>query len=255
MTRRLFEHLAEVNVELGETRPIWLGTDFDGTLTHHQNDPATVELPEAMRTRLATLAAHPRFAVAVISGRSLDDLMPRVGLKNAAYAGNHGLELAAAGLEWIDPAAMQSRSELNRCAVDVAEILRGVPGVRLENKQLSLAIDYRPCPLAQRADIVERLDQLATRFPALRMRHALLGSEVLPRTSSSKGTAARILNKHQLAVEGTAIYLGDDVTDEDAFRELSDGITIHVGERETAARFRLESAEQVADFFDWLSQF
>jgi len=255
MTRRLFEHLAEVNIELGETRPIWLGTDFDGTLTHHQNDPATVELPEPMRSRLATLAAHPRFAVAVISGRSLDDLIPRVRLKNVAYAGNHGLEIAAMGLEWIDPAAIQSRSELSRCAVDVAEILRGVPGVRLENKQLSLAIDYRPCPLAQRADIVERLDQLATRFPALRMRHALLGSEVLPRTSSSKGTAARILNKHQLAVEGTAIYLGDDVTDEDAFRELSDGITIHVGERETAARFRLESAEQVADFFDWLSQF
>ena len=250
MTRRLFDHLPELKREIGDALPIWLGTDFDGTLTHHQDDPATVELPAAMRARLAALAAHPRFAVGLISGRSLVDLMARVALNTVAYSGNHGIEIETPGFRWVDPAAEQLRGALAEFAELAGKFLGDVPGARLENKKLSLSVDYRPCSQSQKNAIVERLDIAVARFPTLRLRHAPLGSEVLPRTGSSKGTAVQMLRS--LRPAGPGIYLGDDLTDEDAFRAMPHDITIHVGERETAARFRVESADRVAEFFDWL---
>ena len=76
----------------------------------------------------------------------------------------------------------------------------------------------------------------------------------MPKAGGNKGTATQVLHDHQLAGAGIAIYLGDDLTDEDAFRALANAVTIHVGHRETAARFRVESSNRVAEFFDWLIQ-
>jgi len=252
MTRPLFEHLNELAETFAGAFPIWLGTDFDGTLTHHQDDPAGVELPDEMRVKLDRIARHPRFAVAVVSGRSLDDLLPRIGMAELAYAGNHGMEIEAQGLSWIDPEASRHKDLVGAFADVVGEFIRAVPGARIEDKRLSLAIDYRPCSPAVRQAIVGRLDSTIDRFPALRLRHAALGSEVLPRSGANKGTAARVLRDHQVGGEGVAIYLGDDLTDEDAFRALPNAITVHVGGRDTAARFRIESADSVGLFFDWL---
>ena len=252
MTRPLFEHLDELVETFAGSTPIWLGTDFDGTLTHHQDDPTTVCLPDEMRVKLDRIAGHSRFAVAVVSGRSLSDLLPRVGMANLAYAGNHGMEIEAPGLSWVDPEALSHTDVLTAFAEEVRDFLRAVPGATIENKRLSLAINYRPCSPAMRQGIVGRLNSMVAQFPSLRLRHAPLGSEVLPESGANKGTAVKVLRDHQLGGEGIAIYLGDDLTDEDAFRAFPDAVTIHVGGRETAARFRVKSADSVSVFFDWL---
>jgi trehalose 6-phosphate phosphatase len=252
MTRPLLRHLDEVLDRLARSGSIWLGTDFDGTLTHHQEDAATVSLSTEMKLRLHCLAESPMMDVAIITGRSLSDITQRVGLPQLAYAGNHGLELIAPGLQWVDPVAIRQQGDIGSFAELATRNLLDFSGVTIEDKQLTVAINYRPCDVEMRSAIVGRLDAVKQHYPDLRLRHSRYGSEVLPTTTSNKGTAANLLLRRKSNVPVTAVYLGDDLTDEDAFSALQDAVTIRVGDGPTSAIYRVDSAEDVGVFFDWL---
>ena len=215
----------------------------DGTLTEHIDDPFAVALTPAMRDGLTKLAACPAVDVAIVSGRSLADLKPRVALPGIAYSGNHGLEIDAPGLHCLDPIAESARGALLAIKQDVEQFLRAHPGSFVEDKILTLEVHYRLCPEESKNAIRSFLNQ--TLNESVYVRHTEFGSEIRPSGAGHKGTAARKLWNYQSHGQGIPLFLGDSVTDEDAFIELNEGITVKVGPGVTAAQYRVDSPHDV----------
>lgn len=234
-------------------RRVFVFTDFDGTLAPLQDDPFAVRLTAALTGTLARLADHPQFELAVVSGRDLADLMPRVGLPAIPYAGNHGLEIRGPGLEFVEPAAAAARPVLAAVAARLADQLGAVPGLWVQDKGLTLCVhtrrvhpDYLPLVAAE----VGRLARTAGDAVTVRTGHDTF--DLRPRVSWHKGEAVRWLLE-RVAPDAFPVYLGDDTTDEDAFAALPDGATVFVGPpRPTAARFRLASVDRVGELLHGL---
>lgn len=245
---RLFDTLDAVLERVRSAPRVWIGTDFDGTLVPHGADPGAIALDPTVRELLADLTTVA--AVAVVTGRSLADIRRLVGLDSLAYAGNHGLEIAANGLTERDSAAVLAREPLARAAARLADELAGLPDLTVQDKWLTLAIDYFSSPHEVRRIATAAIDSAVAASRPLFARHGVHGSEVRPVGSGHKGTAAIRLRDHQAGPDALAIFLGDELTDEDAFAALPDGITIRVGNdsRPTAARYRVETPRDVADF-------
>ena len=256
------DHLDEIIDQLTRGTPVVL-LDFDGTLAPIVDRPGEAAIPDATRRVVERLAA--RLPVAVISGRDLEDVRGRVALEEIAYSGSHGFEIqlpedtaasvdkGTAHLELLDEAERQLRDRLG-----------DLEGVEIERKRYGIAVHYRRAS-RQDADRTERLvDAILDRVGGLAKTHGKKVFDLRPDLDWDKGDAVEWLLDRLPVDDPTAVYLGDDVTDEDAFEVLRDrGVGIVVGERagESAARYRLEDAHEVraflaglADRFDMLSR-
>lgn len=211
-------------------RPL-VGFDFDGTLVALSEHPTEVTLTADTRQLLTRLAEQ--VPVVVITGRSRADVSARLdGLPLFGIAGNHGVEPFGETPEVIDLVA-QWRASLLR---DLARH----PGIAIEDKRFSLTVDYRHAPDMEATR--EAIHAAAKRLPRARLlggRHA--DFNIAPDHAPNKGTALAAFM--QQAGRSAAIFVGDDRTDEDAFRlELASFAAIRVGRREhSAAPFFLES--------------
>ncbi|MBL8866182.1 MAG: trehalose-phosphatase [Deltaproteobacteria bacterium] len=249
MTADLFDELDSVLERIRSAPAVWLGTDFDGTLVPHAANPGDVALDPQVMDLLRELGTLPRCRVAVVTGRSLADIRRLVAVHEIAYAGNHGLEIQALGLDHRDAAAVLAREPLERTALRLADELVGRPGITVQDKRFSLAVDYYASPMEIRRIAVAAIDAAIAGVPMLFARHGVHGSEVRPVGAGHKGTAALRLREHQSGPDALPIFLGDELTDEDAFEALPDGITIRVGDpRPTAARYCVDSPREVARF-------
>jgi trehalose 6-phosphate phosphatase len=229
--------------------------DFDGTLSEIVNDPASARLTAGAQKALELLAA--RCPVAVLSGRDLADVSERVGLAGIWYAGSHGFELTSPdGTHHQNDAAAASIAVLDRVALRLRDQLAAIAGVVVEHKRFAVAVHYRNAAR-------DRIGEVAAAVRAAGRRNALrvtTGREIIelrPNIDWDKGKTLRWVIDH-LHDAGSGsflpIYLGDDLTDEDAFDAVrQDGIGIVVrhtddGDRATAARFALDSPAQVSEF-------
>jgi trehalose 6-phosphate phosphatase len=215
-------------------RPL-AGFDFDGTLVALCERPAEVEVTAETRELLARLAEL--VPVVVITGRARADVAARMtGVPLFGIAGNHGVEPFGESPE-VEALVAGWRESLAR---DLARC----PGIVIEDKRFSLTVDYRHAP-----------DLEATReaihAAARRLAHArLLGGRhadfnIAPEGAPNKGTA--LVEFMRLAACESALYVGDDRTDEDAFRlALPSLVAVRVGRREhSAAPFFLEAQTEV----------
>jgi trehalose 6-phosphate phosphatase len=231
---------------------------YDGTLAPLVADPATACLSPAMRQVLTLLVQHPHFQVAIMSGRTLADLQRHVGDQVPYLAGNHGLEMTGPQAIYCHPDARRLRPELAPVVQSLHHHLRDCAGVWVEDKGLTLTVHMRGVPPACRRavqwQIVHLLQPaLETRRFALRKGTAVV--EVRPRVRWDKGEAVRWLVEHMCgerpATRPLVIYIGDDETDEDAFRAVRrEGLGIVVGEGRlfSAAPYAIASVEQTAQF-------
>jgi trehalose 6-phosphate phosphatase len=215
-------------------RPAALVTDIDGTLSPIAPSPEEAEVLPGCRKALADLAKVLHL-VAVVSGRRVEEAHRMVGLDQLTYIGNHGLE------RW--DSAGGYRSEAEPYAALMAEALRalrhelqGLAGVRLEDKESVISIHYRasPNPAAARQAILEASKRvLPEDGPTIAEGKKVI--EVRPPLAVDKGTVVRgLVREHDLR---GIVYLGDDLTDVDAFRAVRDlreegeilGLTTGVG--------------------------
>ncbi|MBI3329467.1 MAG: trehalose-phosphatase [Nitrospinae bacterium] len=236
--------------------------DYDGTLTPIVANPAEARLSPAMRRVLTALARHPRYRVAIVSGRALADLRGRVDIEAAWLAGNHGLEIEGPRTAYRHPGALRFRPAIEALARTLQSALREMPGALVEDKGLTLTIHTRRTPAALLPTVkrlVFRLVRPAIDAGLLTLRTGKAAWEVRPRVTWDKGKAVRwIAERVRMEMpeaNGLAVYIGDDDTDEDAFRALgSAGIGIVVGDdRSTsAAHYYVESVEQTAQFLGLL---
>lgn len=226
--------------------------DFDGTLSDIVDDPAAAQPVAGAVDALARLARG--CPVAVLSGRDLADVRTRVGLSGIWYAGSHGFELTAPdGAHHHNTAAADAVPVLAAAAGMLADQLAAIPGILLENKRFAVAVHYRNTPRDRVGDVLAAVRE-GGRHRGLRVTTGREVIELRPDVDWDKGRTLRwILDR--LPGSHTPLYLGDDITDEDAFDAVSDlaGIGIIVrhnddGDRATAARYALDSPAQAAEF-------
>src|SRR5437667_345376 len=149
-------------------RPLALLLDFDGTLAPIAPSPELAVLPDPVRETLRRLAGRRDVLVAVISGRSLDDIRRRVAVDGFVYAGNHGLEMATHGLVWTLPEAESTREAIAQICRRLRERLERVTGVLVEDKGLTASVHYRQTPLPQVEEVRMAVLEEAARIPQQR---------------------------------------------------------------------------------------
>lgn len=253
MAERLFDHLPAVEAQL-RASPRWLiGLDFDGTLAPIVEDPADATLEPRLLPLLRSLAARPNLSLIIMSGRERVDVESRVGLAGLIYAGNHGLDIVCGSLHFVEPTAAASQPALNSMAEAMTNKLTGIPGAIVEHKGLTLSVHYRMVDESLHEEVRRHVHSvLASTDHPFVLTTGKRVFEIRPRTYWNKGAAMSWI-KEQIAPEANLLYVGDDRTDEDAFRVCPDGITIRVGQsEETVASYYLDYQTDIFDFLEWL---
>lgn len=247
----LRHHLDEiVNTLLAAERAL-LCTDFDGTLVPIADDPAHCMLDDRTQRILAALHRPPRLHVAVVSGRGLADLRRRVGVDGLVYAGNHGLEIDGAGLVYQEPAAFALRGALSCLAAELDAAIAAIEGAWLEHKGLSCSIHYRrvrPEAIATLRAAVARTAARPVAAGLVRLHGGKYVVEVRPNVAWDKGRAFAWLGDGLGCAPADRLFVGDDETDEDAFRVAREAITIRVGPPDagSAARYGATAGDVMA---------
>lgn len=243
----------EIVRRAGERR-VAVFLDYDGTLTPIVDRPDLAVLADATREVLVRLAKT--CPVAIVSGRDLADVRERVGIDGLFYAGSHGFDIAGPNaLRHAHPDAFDAQPSLAAAGQELARATRGLEGVLIESKRFAIAVHYR---LVSDEDVpkVERaVAHVAGEHPALRRTSGKKVFELRPALEWDKGRAVLWLVK-LLGDDALPIYIGDDDTDEDAFRALADrgaGIAVIEAPRETAARYRLRDPDEVREFLGALT--
>jgi trehalose 6-phosphate phosphatase len=236
--------------------------DFDGTLSEIVNDPDSARLADGAADALTSLSAQ--CPVAILSGRDLADVRQRIGLPGLWYAGSHGFELTGPdGQHHQNTDAAASIPVLAEAAATLADQLGDIPGVAVEHKRFGVAVHYRNAARDRVGEVAAAVRSAGQRT-ALRVTTGREVIELRPDVDWDKGKTLRWVLDYIRDNEGSSsllpIYLGDDITDEDAFDAVADdGIAILVrhsddGDRATAARYALDDPDRVRDFTERLAR-
>ncbi len=225
-------------------------TDFDGTLSPIETDPDAPTLPTENERALRLLGERERVRVGVVSGRALSDLRDRIGIDGIAYAGNHGLELETGDGRVAHPIAERREGEIDRLC-DVVESVMG-DRVLVERKGLTATVHYREASEETARSVRRLLRHETDEREGIRTASGKQSVELRPAVEWEKGQAVSLL-QDRTPDPWTTAYLGDDTTDESVFRTLDEGVSVHVGDGETAAEHRLPDTEAVTALLEWLA--
>jgi trehalose-phosphatase len=241
------EHVQEI---AGRSDQLAVFLDYDGTLTPIVSHPEKAFLSDPMQRTLQALAMQA--SVAILSGRDLQDVRKRVAIEGLVYAGSHGFDIAGPrGL--TKQVAGEFLPELDIAEKELGKELAGIPRARVERKLFSIAAHYRNMKESEVSEVQRAVREIAGRHRELRRMEGKKVYELLPDIDWDKGKAVLWLLK-TLGLERNdvcPIYIGDDRTDEDAFRALGQcGVGILVSEqpRRTAASYSLKDPTEVERF-------
>lgn len=201
--------------------PAGLFTDIDGTISQVARIPSEAFVAESPRASLRAIGSAITI-VGAITGRGASDAAAMLGLDGTVVIGNHGYERLKAGERLIHPSALGSRASVATCTNLLLGIIEATPQLAMvvvENKDLSASVHYRL--VEDQARTVELLRHLVVAIAELHELNVTEGKlvfEIRPRALVNKGTAIHDIST-ELELAGV-VYLGDDVTDVDAFLAL-----------------------------------
>jgi trehalose 6-phosphate phosphatase len=243
--------MAPDSTDLPAPAPDWaLFLDFDGTLVDIAPQPDAVRVTPGLPELLQRLHQALDGAVAVISGRAIDDIDRWLSPARLPAAGQHGLEQRRT-LDELTRAAVDQEALATICA-DLERFAADHPGTRLEPKGMTVALHYRNAPEAEsdaRAIVASLMERHGDGFHVQEGKMVL---EVKPK-GSTKGTVVEQFLTEPPFAGRMPVFIGDDVTDEDGFivANRHGGISIQVGTRlPTDATSRIAS---VTDLHRWLA--
>ncbi len=260
----LFNHLDLIEKALRRS-PFGLITDVDGTISKTAPTPQEAEVSLPCRQYLSILCNHLAL-VAAISGRPAIEIRSMLKIDRMVYIGNHGLE------RWVEGHTelaedVKDYSKVIEAAIEEFTPLLSTEGIRIENKGITATIHYRLCPKPKAAEknILTTLEH-SSQAKSLRILPGRMSINLLPPVEVNKGTAVLELIKEYSLQSG--IYLGDDLTDIDAFSAMHaashdldfQGFAVGITSKEmpkelvAEADFTLNGVNDVERFLKWLSQ-
>lgn len=224
--------------------------DFDGTLASIVDSPTDAHLTHSVWAALEAVAKH--YTVCIISGRSKADVTARVPASIDCVIGNHGIEGLASS-----PESSQDdhfRQLIAQWHAALKDTLTNLEGIWLEDKGLSLSIHYRNSP--DQVEAAARIQNALTNLPqSPRIMAGKCVINLLPQTHYNKGTALLAMMRAQ--GKDRAIFIGDDITDEDVFDLHSpDLFTVRVGKNLfSQATYYLQDQDEIERFLQTLVEF
>ena len=234
--------------------------DYDGTLTPIVKRPEDALISDEMKSALKKCAR--KMKVAAVSGRDMDDLKSKIQVENLIYAGSHGFRISGPdGLyneheksDEILPRLDEIESECH------SEFSKIDEGVQIDRKRYAVAVHYRNADEQNIPAIKQKVDEILMENPDFKKGEGKKILEIKPDVDWHKGKAVLWIMK-KLGVDDTSkfvpIYIGDDVTDEDAFQSIRDfgaGILVGSHGQETAAKYKLEDVPNVRSFLQKLAE-
>ncbi|HEY6424536.1 MAG TPA: trehalose-phosphatase [Pseudonocardiaceae bacterium] len=249
---------------LADRRPA-VFLDYDGTLTPIVDRPQDAVISGSMRQTVRALAR--RTTVCVVSGRDRLVVQQLMGIDDLVVAGSHGFDIWDPKIGTIHHDAATGFEDLvSRVTDRLRNAVGPVQGAVVEPKRASVAVHYRLVAPAEAPLVRAAVDALLTECPdQLKVTPGKMVYEVQPKIDWNKGKAVRyLMSALDLDTDHVVpLYLGDDITDEDAFQALAGwGIGVVVADvgdpqqasRMTAADFVLESTEEVEQFLNALAR-
>ncbi|CAN8244640.1 unnamed protein product [Cochlearia groenlandica] len=254
---------------------IALFLDYDGTLSPIVEEPDCAYMSSAMRTAVQNVAKY--FPTAIISGRSRDKVYEFVRLSELYYAGSHGMDIMSPAGESLNHKHLSRTVSVNEEGKDVnlfqpaseflpmidmvlcslIEITKDIKGVKVEDNKFCISVHYRSVEEKNWALVAQCVDDVITTYPKLRLTHGRKVLEIRPVIDWDKGKAVTFLleslglNKCE---DVLPIYVGDDRTDEDAFKVLRDGpnhgygILVSAVPKNSNAFYSLRDPSEVMEF-------
>lgn len=246
------EHFPDIERQLSGTRPA-VFLDYDGTLTPIVARPELAVLSDDMRAAIRALAEL--CTVAIVSGRDRANVEQLVGIDTLVYAGSHGFDIAGpGGLRKQHEQAADFLPALDRAEALLGERLAGIDGALVDRKRFALAAHYRLVAEDRLPEVEAAVDAaLAEAKGQLRKTGGKKIFELRPNLPWDKGRAVDwLLEALELDRSGVLpFYIGDDETDEDAFKALRQsgiGVLVTAEPQQTAAHYRLHDPEAVGRF-------
>lgn len=235
-----------------DPRRPFLFFDFDGTLVPIRNDPAGSSLSPGIKDQLEKIALSGSASIAILSGRSLGDIRKRVQIKGIYYGGNHGLEISGPRIRFVHPEARSFGHAIDSVRQSIEKATGDLRGVFIEKKDLSFTLHYRMAGKKDKASARNIFRKTISGEFAGHALKVIKGKQVLelsPAVPWDKGMAALYIMR-RLNMDHLPVYIGDDLTDETAFRALKKkGITIRVGRSgKTEAQYYLKDHREILQF-------
>ena len=240
------------------TRLLFL-SDYDGTLADFDPDP-TIPRPSARTAELlCKLAKSTELSFGIVSGRRISDLRTRTQLPTRVYlAGLHGMEIEVGSRRWQHP-DLEAARQYVRSLYERLDDVRNIPGLVLEDKHASVAVHVRAVPGELQLDALAQADRCAEEWVESGKLRRLAGNmvlEYLPNIAAHKGDATEWIARdveERCGQPVWTVFVGDDVTDEDAFKVIKSGIGVLVGSRTSEATHRVADTNDVCSLIDWLT--
>jgi trehalose-phosphatase len=218
--------------------------------------PDLAVLSEEMRAAVKRLAS--RYKVSVVSGRATDDVRGKVQIDGIFYAGSHGFEIVdPQGNVEVNREAQEIRTVIDEAHAKLSKALKNVAGALVENVKYTISAHYRLVSEEDYPKVELAVKNILEEYPELRKTDGKKVFEIRPRIDWDKGKAVNwILNVLQFHPDkNCAIYIGDDVTDEDAFAALErKGVGILVADpvRASKADYYIKDTRDVQKALDYL---
>lgn len=230
--------------------------DYDGTLTPIVASPELAVISQEMKQTVTELSKI--HTVAVVSGRMREDVQNLVGIKAIFYAGSHGFDIKGpGGFTMIHPVAKKTIPLVSEIIEQLKQTLQDMEGVLIEEKKFSVAVHYRNLKKQENLAFIEKtVNHIIQKHDQLRLLKGKKVFEILPNIDWDKGKAVRwIMNALEIPWDKTSVfYIGDDTTDEYAFRTVvTRGTAIMVTDdpsKPSSADFQLQSPKEVKKFFE-----
>ncbi|KAM7493766.1 hypothetical protein LguiB_028375 [Lonicera macranthoides] len=248
--------------------------DYDGTLSPIVDDPDRAFMSTDMRSAVKSVAKY--FPTAIISGRSRDKVYELVGLTELYYAGSHGMDIMFPVRETVSTDHSNCIKSTNSQGEEVnlfqpareflpmidevfrslVENTKNINGAKVENHRFCASVHYRNVDEKSWPMVAQCVRDTLKNYPRLRLTHGRKVIEVRPVIDWDKGKAVEFLLK-SLRIDGSddvlPIYIGDDRTDEDAFKVLREGnrgygILVSSSAKESKAIFSLRDPSEVNEF-------
>ncbi|MBL7071534.1 MAG: trehalose-phosphatase [Candidatus Omnitrophica bacterium] len=228
--------------------------DYDGTLTPIVSRPDLAVISKEMKSTVEKLSG--KHMVAIVSGRMREDVEGLAEIKDIFYAGSHGFDILGPGFSMIHPKAKEAISVVAEVIEKLSKKLSNIEGLIIEKKKFSVAVHYRLVDEAKHLPQIKAfVENIAKEYGSLCLMKGKKVFELLPNISWDKGQAIRwIMKALKLSwKESSCVYIGDDVTDEYAFRSMrtrGTGILVSKDLRPSAADFWLSSPDEVRSLFE-----